>query len=353
MDMLMRVSGNRSLPAGITIMVLALTVAPAIGADASFRVFVTNEGSGDLTVIDGRRREVIATIPLGKRPRGITADARGNRLFVALSGSPLAGPGIEESTLPPADKDADGIGVVDTRTLTLDRVLRGVSDPEQVAVSGDGRRLYVASEDTGKGVAIDIATGAVLAQLSVGGEPEGVTVHPNRSIAYFTSETGNSISLVDTAKLQVLQTIQVGQRPRDVAVSRDGSRTYVTGETDASLTVIDGQSGAVFRRLKVPGDGARPKGVVVSRDGRRIFVSTGRGGEIVAFDASTLKVLGSVRVGARPWGLALSPDDRYIYAADGPSDEVSVVATDKMQVEATIKVGKRPWGVVVVPDGSR
>jgi YVTN family beta-propeller protein len=351
--MVMRISGYKGLLSGITIVVLAETVAPAIGANAPFRVFVTNEGSGDLTVIDGGRREVIATIPLGTRPRGITASARGDRLFVALSGSPLAAPGVEESSLPPANKGADGIGVVDTRTLVLNRVIRGVSDPEQVAVSSDGRQLYVASEDTGKGVVIDIATGAVLAQLSVGGEPEGVTVVPSRSIAYFTSETDNSVSLVDTEKLQVLQTLQVGQRPRDVAVSRDGSRAYVTGETDASLTVIDEHTETVLRRLKVPGEGARPKGVVVSRDGRRVFVSTGRGGEIVAFDASTLQVLGSVRVGARPWGLALSPDDRYIYSANGPSDDVSVVATDKMQVEATIKVGKRPWGIVVVPTSGR
>src|SRR5450755_663700 len=168
--MLMRISSHEGLLSGIAVVILAVAVAPAMGANASFRVFVTNEGSGDLTVIDGRRGEVIATIPLGKRPRGITADARGHRLFVALSGSPLAAPGVEESSLPPADKGADGIGVIDTKTLTLNRVIRGVSDPEQVAVSTDGRRLYVASEDTGKGVVIDIATAAVLAQLSVGGE---------------------------------------------------------------------------------------------------------------------------------------------------------------------------------------
>ncbi len=348
----MRIGSHQGLLSAISVVVLAMTVAPAIGENTSFRVFVTNEGSGDLTVIDGRRREVIATIPLGKRPRGIAADARGERLFVALSGSPLAAPGVDESSLPPADKGADGIGIIDTKTLALIRIIRGVSDPEQIAVSSDGRRLYVASEDTGKAVAIDIATGAILAQLAVGGEPEGVTIDPRRSTAYFTSETDNSVSLVDTSKLQVVQTLQVGQRPRDIAVASDGAHAYVTGETDASLTVIDVHSKAILRRLKVPGDGARPKGVVVSRDGRRIFVATGRGGEIVAFDAATLQVVGSARVGVRPWGLALSPDDRYIYSANGPSDDVSVVSTEKMQVEATIKVGKRPWGVVTVPGGN-
>ena len=56
-----------------------------------YRVYVTNEGSGDLTAIAGGTHEVLATIPLGKRPRGIKAG--GDRLFVALSGSPPAPPG--------------------------------------------------------------------------------------------------------------------------------------------------------------------------------------------------------------------------------------------------------------------
>ncbi|MBL8219351.1 MAG: hypothetical protein JNL62_08975, partial [Bryobacterales bacterium] len=39
----------------------------------AYRVFVTNENSGELTVINGTTLEVMATIPVGKRPRGIHA----------------------------------------------------------------------------------------------------------------------------------------------------------------------------------------------------------------------------------------------------------------------------------------
>jgi YVTN family beta-propeller protein len=311
-------------------------------------IYVTNEVSGDVTVIDGLDQKVIDTILLGKRPRGIAADPLNQRIFVALSGSPMAGPGVDEKSLPPPDKSADGIGIVDTRTRRVEQVLRGVSDPEQVTLSPDGRRLYVASEDAGKAVVIDVASGKLLAQISVGAEPEGVAVNPQRAVAYFTSEVGNSVAVVDTIKFQLLRTVPVGQRPRDVEFSPDGMRAYVTGEVDASLSVLDGQSDTVIKILRVPGDGARPKGIAVSQDGRRIYISTGRGGQIVAFDTTTWSVLGFVQVGARPWGLALSPDGRHLYSANGPSDDVSVVATQSLRVEATIKVGKRPWGIAVL-----
>jgi YVTN family beta-propeller protein len=77
---------------------------------SAFRIYVTNEVSGDMTVIDSATYNVIATVPLGKRPRGIHASPDRKTIYVALSGSPIAGPGVDESTLPPPDKSADGIG---------------------------------------------------------------------------------------------------------------------------------------------------------------------------------------------------------------------------------------------------
>src|SRR5215203_191771 len=113
------------------------------------RLFVTDEVGGVLTVIDVNTAKVIATIPVGKRPRGLVVSPDGSVLYVALSGTPIAGPGVDEDTLPPADKDADGIGVVSLRDLKLLRVIHGGSDPEQVAVTLDGKKLFVANEDVG------------------------------------------------------------------------------------------------------------------------------------------------------------------------------------------------------------
>src|SRR3712207_2269736 len=75
------------------------------------RVYVTNEMSGDLSVIDVATARELARVPLGKRPRGIRASPDERYLYVALSGSPIAPPGVDESTLPKPDRTADGIGV--------------------------------------------------------------------------------------------------------------------------------------------------------------------------------------------------------------------------------------------------
>ena len=69
----------------------AAAPAPAAPAPAPpkapYYVYVTNEPGGDLTIIDGGTDETIATVPLGKRPRGVRVSPDGTKLFVALSGS--------------------------------------------------------------------------------------------------------------------------------------------------------------------------------------------------------------------------------------------------------------------------
>ena len=96
----------------------AAPAAPAAAAPAPrVRVYVTNEWSGDLTVINADTQAVIGTYKLGKRPRGIQASPDGKSLYVALSGTPPAPPGVDEKTLPPPDRTADGIGEIDAAHL--------------------------------------------------------------------------------------------------------------------------------------------------------------------------------------------------------------------------------------------
>jgi len=332
-----------------TLLTLACRQEPQAQAPAgAYRVYVTNEGSGELSIIDPAARAVVGRVALGKRPRGIIASPDQRLLYIALSGSPIAGPGVDESSLPPADKAADGIAVFDIAAGKVLRVLRGISDPEQVAVSPDGATLYVASEDSGRVMFMDARTGTIRATLVVGGEPEGLAASPDGKLVYATSEEDSTIAVIDALQPRVLAHIPVGERPRSIAFDGSGARAFVTGENDASLSVIDVASGKVAQRAIISGQTVRPMGVAVSPAGA-VFVTTGRGGKLARFDAATLAPAGDAQVGERPWGVALSPDGAFAFTANGPSNDVAMVDSASMKVAARFKVGDRPWGVATVP----
>jgi len=163
----------------------------------SVGLYVTNETSGDLTVIDAATLTTVTTIPLGKRPRGIAASPDGSRLYVALSGSPAAPPGVDEKTLPPPDRSADGIGVVDLQAAKLLKVLPSGPDPEQVAVSPDGQRVYVANEDAAQASIVDVESGKIVETYKIGAEPEGVSVEPSSGRVWVTSEQDGAVFVID------------------------------------------------------------------------------------------------------------------------------------------------------------
>ncbi|PYJ45696.1 MAG: hypothetical protein DME80_01670 [Verrucomicrobia bacterium] len=141
--------------------VFCVLVAGAIVVNAespSYLVFVSNEHSDDVTVIDGATDEMVATFRVGKRPRGIHAAPDGRRLFVTLSGSPRMAPGIDGNRAS-ADKTADGLGVIDPAARKLiDRWHVG-SDPEQFAISKDGKFAFIANEDDASASIIDLGSG--------------------------------------------------------------------------------------------------------------------------------------------------------------------------------------------------
>src|SRR5687768_13669682 len=148
----MRDARSRELMSKSLLLLAAVLVAPVIDAQEPRLIAVSNEMSRDVTLLDGSTGRVVATIPVGERPRGIHASRDGKRLYVALS-----------DDLPQSETGRDAIGVIDlVRKRTIAR-LPGGTDPEQFALSPDGKTLYASNEDAGTAVAIDIASRRSLA----------------------------------------------------------------------------------------------------------------------------------------------------------------------------------------------
>lgn len=315
----------------------------------AYRVYITNEASGDLCVIDSARHEVIATVALGKRPRGIHASPDGKTIYVALSGSPFAPPGVDESKLPPPDRSADGIGVFDVESGKLLKVIDAGPDPEEFDLSKDGTLLYVSNEDNAAVSIVDIAAAKVIHRLPVGEEPEGVTTSPDGKFVYATSEDDGEVFVIDTAAAKVIKNFKVGLRPRDIAFLPDGSKAYVTRENDGKVSVIDAVKHAPSGEIVLGGEEIKPMSVILSPDAARAYVSTGRGKKVFVIDTAAGKVVSSFEVGPRPWGIGVSPDGKLLYTANGPSNDVSVVDLATETVIKRIPVGDRPWGVLVLP----
>ena len=341
---------------------LACTVvlsAPASLQAATYQVFVTNERSGDVTVIDGSDFSVAATIAVGKRPRGIHVSPDGKLVYVALSGTPIeAPPQIDAQGNPVfekkkggddddnADKSADGIGVLDVAARKFTGKLHAGSDPEEFALSKDGRRIYISNEDTKTASVINIVSGKLEHIVPVGQEPEGVTTTPDGKQFYVTCEAGGDIYVVDTSSYSAVAHFKVNGRPRSVAFLSGGGIGFIPSESVGELNVIDSVNAKVLKTITLPA-GSRPMRVKLSPDETRLYVSNGRAGTISVFDTHSYQLLETIKVGTRPWGIGVSPDGKFLFSANGPSNDVSVVDLKTNKEVARVKAGASPWGIAI------
>ena len=126
--------------------------------------------------------------------------------------------------------------------------------------------LYVANEDAGTAVALDLSTGKTLATFVVGTEPEGVAINPNGQWAYVTAETSNSVSVIDTKKDSVVSSFLVDVRPRAVAWAPDGARVYVANGRSGHVSILDART-------------LRDVGVVTVGRGADLLTATGARGQ--------------------------------------------------------------------------
>jgi YVTN family beta-propeller protein len=347
----------RTLRSFIALLALATAYARGGQAFAGSEIYVSGEESGEIIVVDVDRDEVAARIPVGKRPRGIKLSRDGKLLYVALSGSPRSGPRVDESKLPPPDRAADGIGVVDLAHRKLLRTLPSGQDPEAFDLSRDGKTLFVSNEETAEMSALDLHSGKIKGKVAVGQEPEGVTLRPDGKVVYVTSESDNAVFAIDTKKLTVLGRIATGPRPRGAVFTHDGATAFITCENGAVVTIVDVAKTAPAGSIKIEPRaktvlGPRPMGETLSPDGKTLYVSNGRGESVAVIDVATHKVERLIDgVGARPWGIATSADGQKLYTANGPSNDVSVIDLATGKIEKRIQVGGLPWGLVVAPSG--
>jgi YVTN family beta-propeller protein len=342
----------------------ALAAAPAQGEPpdvGGYSVCVSNERSGDITILDGPDRKVVATIPAGKRPRGIHPSPDGKLLYVAVSGSPIGGPPKLDAKGNPipeprdeddSDRSADGIAVIDLARRQVTKKLPSGSDPEEFAVSRDGKRLYISNEDVATASVLDLATEKVVRILRVKKEPEGVALSPDGKSVYVTCETGGEVLVFDVITGKPIGEIAVGGRPRTIAFAPDGLKAFIPSESAGTVAVVDTGRLRIVRSIRLP-DGSRPMGTAMAPDGNRLYVSTGRAGTVCVIDPAAGTVVGVIRVGKRPWGLGISPDGKTLFCANGPSDDVSVIDLATLKEVDRVKSGGGPWGLAIIPASDR
>ncbi|MBC8269191.1 MAG: YVTN family beta-propeller repeat protein [Rhodospirillaceae bacterium] len=297
--------------------------------------YVTNEKDDTLSVIDLTKMEVITTIEVGQRPRGVYLSPDNKTLYLCAS-------------------DDDTIQEIDVETLKVRHELPSGANPETFAISADGKRIYTSNESDNVVTVIDLENRKLAGQIDVGVEPEGMAVSPDGKIVINTSETTNMAHWIDSDSLEIFDNSLVDQRPRHAEFDSEGKQLWVSAEIGGTVSVFDVKNRQEIAKIPfaikgIHKDRVQPVGIRLSKNGRYAFIALGPANHIAVVDAKTFEVTKYILVGRRVWHMAFTPDQKKLLTTNGVSGDVTVIDVDDLKAVKSIKVGRFPWGVAIRP----
>ena len=154
---------------------------------------------------------------------------------------------------------------VDLRTRRVVKTLligHGLTSPQDVKLSPDGRTLYTADQQTGGLWEVDPSTFTVTGFLHTGAGAHGLYPSRDASVMYVSNRTAGTISLVSFHTRRVIATWQIPTpaSPDMGGVSADGHTLWLSGRYNAEVYAIDTRTGRLRARIPV---GNGPHGLCV------------------------------------------------------------------------------------------
>lgn len=252
---------------------------------------------------------------------------------------------------------SNSISVIDTAINAVVATVPVGNTPTGVAVNSLGTRAYVSNFASNNVSVIDTGTDRVIATVGVGHAPFGLTVSPDGTRVYVANSGGSDVSVIDAGTNTVVATVAVGAAPRNVAGSPTGTRIYASNGGASSVAVIDTTTNATVATVPV---GSHPLGIAVNPTGTRVYVANNLSNSVSVIDTSTNTVMATVTVGDSPSGLAVNPAGSRIYVANSNTNNVSVIDAASNAVIAAISVGNFPQAfgqfigpAIVTPPGTK
>ncbi|HEU5401166.1 MAG TPA: cytochrome D1 domain-containing protein [Terriglobales bacterium] len=121
--------------------------------------------------------------------------------------------------------------------------------PGELALSPDGRWLYIVCEKSDELLAIDIQTQKIRKRVTVGHVPRGLSVSADGKRIYVTSSWTDRVFVVDPESFSVVKELTTGSEPISVVESHDGLALFTANRLSNDVSVIDLQTGKEQERL--------------------------------------------------------------------------------------------------------
>ena len=255
---------------------------------------------------DGRQAAVVAY-------GGTSIDLfnfREQRLVRRIDLAPNAGPHgiawISASRIAVTFDRSNSVALVDPRDASFASVATGQRGSHMLVVSPEGRRAYVANILSGSVTVIDLEHMVKLGDIATGGNPEAIAITRDGKELWVGDHSGPRVRVIDLASGTVAATLPTDPFAIRLAMTPDGKTAVASNFQSGTLSLFDVRSRRPLRTIKLSGSAkAMQVTIAISSNSRLAYVAETGSDRIAEVDLRAGKVLRHIPTGKGGDGLAV------------------------------------------------
>jgi YVTN family beta-propeller protein len=179
-----------------------------------------------------------------------------------------------------------------------------------IAATRDGKRAFTTNIMAMTVSAIDVPSKNVRATFKVGARIEGIAVSPDGREVWVGGNDTHNVMVLNGETGAIEHTLTGFGMAYRLGITPDGKTAVISDPGAERIHLYDvatKTSRAVIEVPAINGGPASPQGVTVSRDGSTAFVTLKAAGQVAVVDIASAKILKTLTVGAGSDGVAYSP----------------------------------------------
>jgi YVTN family beta-propeller protein len=261
--------------------------------------------------------------------------------------APSAAPGAVSATASSAAPSATPASPAGLPTVT-DRVRVGFN-PIGVAVTPDGKYVYVANSSSGTISKVDTQSRAVVSTIQLDVSPAMIALAPAKDLVCITSRDSQFLVFLSLSGNYLVGTLILPYVPERVLINTAQTLAYVSSPRSPYLMVVDLGQRKVIQNVALT-DGS--VGLAQTPDGQTLFVSVRNSNyNLLALSTAEFRVIGRASAGSGAGAIVLDPAGQYAYVANQVSGDLTVIHVPTWHPVLTIPLGVNPLDLKVTPSG--
>jgi YVTN family beta-propeller protein len=176
--------------------------------------------------------------------------------------------------------------------------------------TADGKTAVFTCEFAGRVAVVDVASRTLLRMIDMPVRhthmgPQDIKLSPDGQRFYIADSDQGSLWVLDGAATAVIGEIPLAAGTHGIYPSRDGKQLYVSNRIAGSVSVLDANSGTVLTTWPIPGGSPDMGGVTA--DGSQLWLSGRYNREVYVISTADGHLLARIPVGNGPHGMAVWP----------------------------------------------